>query len=301
MNLRFKKPNFFIIGAAKAGTTSLYDILHQHPQVYFSFVKEPAYFCDDAYFGHGDEWYLSTFFAEAREQPVRGEATSRYLYFAKKVAPRIAEFSRPDTPKFIAIFRDPAKLVYSFYWNSIREGHETLPLAEALQAESDRMSRLKVELESRGQILYAYSQVGRYAQQITQYLALFPREQFLFLLTEDLMDFPSLLTRLQTFLNLEDHSPEIKPVKSNHSALPKSSKLHQWLRNRSALKEIFKPFIPFSIRYRLKMSALEKNLGEFTPPALEPEVENSIRRYYSEETTRLQDLIQRDLSSWLPI
>jgi hypothetical protein len=300
MNLSDKKPNFFIIGAAKAGTTSLYDILYQHPQVYFPFVKEPAYFCDDEYFGRGNEWYLNTFFANAKEQRGRGEATSRYLYFAKKVAPRIYEFSQPNLPKFIAIFRDPAKLVYSFYWNSIREGHETLPFDEALHAEQDRMTRLKTQLEGSGQILYAYSQIGLYAQQTMQYLAMFPKERFLFLLTDDLLDFPTLVTKLQIFLNLEDHSSYIRPVKSNYSAMPRSSKLHKWLRNRSALKDIFKLFIPFPIRYRLKMSTLEKNLREFTPPELDAEIANSLREHYSEETDRLQDIIQRDLSKWLP-
>jgi hypothetical protein len=300
MNLINKDPNFFIIGAAKAGTTSLYDILYQHPQVYLSFDKEPAYFCDDDYFARGDEWYRKTFFEKAKEQPVRGEATSRYLYFANKVAPRILKFSQSGKPKFIAIFRDPAKLVYSFYWNSVREGVEPLSFKDALQAEQDRMSRQRTKLEYNGQILYAYSRIGLYAQQVAQYLALFPKEQFLFLLTDDLKDFPSLLTNLQTFLGVKDYSSSIKPIKSNNSALPKSDWLHQWLRNRSTLKDIIKPFIPFGIRHRLKMSTLEMNLKEFTPPEMDAEIANSLRKHYSEETLRLQDIIQRDLSKWLP-
>jgi len=301
MNLDKKKPNFFIIGAAKAGTTSLFDILSQHTQVYFPFVKEPAYFCDDEYFGRGDEWYLKTFFEKAREQPVRGEATSRYLFFGKKVAPRISIYSQPGQPRFIAIFRDPARLVYSYYWNSVLEGHETLSFKDALDAEQDRMINQQTQLERRGQILYAYSRIGSYAQQVMQYLAIFPKECFFFLLTDDLMDFATLVARLQVFLELEDHSSSINPVKSNVSVLPKSSKLHQWLRKRSVLRELFKPFIPYPIRHKIRMSALEMNLMEFTPPELDAEIANSIRAHYSEETKRLQDIIQRDLSSWLPV
>ena len=300
MNPSNKKPDFFIIGAAKAGTTSLYDILSQHTQVYFPFDKEPAYFCDDEYFSRGDEWYLKTFFEKAREQQICGEATSRYLYFAEKVAPRINYYSQPELPKFIAIFRDPAKLVYSFYWNSVREGHETLSFTEALVAERDRMVKLQAQLERRGQILYAYSRVGLYAQQVLRYLAMFPKDRFLFLLTDDLMDFPTLVSRLQIFLGLEDLSTFIKPVKSNVSALPESSKLQKWLRNRSLLKEFLKPFIPLSIRYKFKMATLEMNLREFTPPEIDEEIANSIREHYREETKQLQDIIQRDLSSWLP-
>jgi hypothetical protein len=301
MKLNIKKPDFFIIGAAKAGTTSLYDILNQHTQVYFPFDKEPAYFCDDEYFDRGDEWYLKTFFSKARVQQLRGEATSRYLYFAEKTAPRIHNFSQPEQPKFIAIFRDPAKLVYSLYWNSVREGHETLSFKEALVAEKDRMVKFQSQMERRGQILYAYSRVGSYAQQVLRYLATFPRERFLFLLTDDLVDFPALISKLQIFLGLDDLSTLIKPVKSNVSALPESSKLHQWLRNRSLLKEFLKPFIPFSIRHKLKMSTLEMNLREFMPPEMDEETANSIREHYREETRLLQNIIQRDLSGWFPI
>jgi hypothetical protein len=301
MTLGNKKPDFFIIGAAKAGTTSLYDILCQHVQVYFPFEKEPAYFCDDEYFGRGDEWYLKTFFRKAREDQVRGEATSRYLYFADKTAQRIHDFSHPGLPKLIAIFRDPAKLVYSFYWNSVREGHENFTFEEALHAEEKRMVKLQTQLERRGQILYAYSRIGNYAQQIQRYLALFPSERFLFLLTDDLMDFPSLVGKLQIFLGLEDQSNFIKPVKSNVSALPKSSKLHHWLRNRSLVKEFLKPFLPGSIRYKIKIFTLEKNLRKFTPPEMDQETANCIRKHYCVETKQLQDIIQRDLSTWLPI
>jgi hypothetical protein len=300
MNLRIKKPNFFIIGAAKAGTTSLFDILGQHPHVYFPFDKEPAYFNDDDYYSRGDEWYLRTFFKQAKTQPLRGEATPHYLFYGTKVAPRIYNFSQPDTPKFIAIFRDPAKLVNSFYWNSVREGKEVLPLKDALHNEQDRMNELRGELERRGRMLYAYSQIGAYAQQVLRYLAVFPRERFMYLLTDDLADFPALVTRLQMFLELEDHSANMKPAKSNVSALPKSRKLHQWLRNRSLMKELFKPFFPISIRYKLKMSTLEKNLRNFTPPEMDAETANSIREHYKEDTKQLQDIIQRDLSKWLP-
>jgi geranylgeranyl pyrophosphate synthase len=200
----------------------------------------------------------------------------------------------------IVLFRDPAKLVYSFYWNSVREGHEPLPFKEALLAEEERMARLQHQLERNGQILYAYSRVAAYAQQLKPYLTYFPKENFLFFLTDDLINYPSVVSKLQTFLEVEDYSTKIKPSNNNVSAMPKSRKLHQWLRNRSLLKEIFKPLIPMRVRYKLKMSTLEMNLKEFTPPEMDEEIANSIRQHFSQETKQLQDLIQRDLSRWLP-
>ena len=64
-----KLPNFFLIGAAKAGTTSLYDILKQHPQVYLPFQKEPMFFSNDNNFNRGMEWYSHTFFQQAAVLP----------------------------------------------------------------------------------------------------------------------------------------------------------------------------------------------------------------------------------------
>jgi hypothetical protein len=295
-----KKPNFFIIGAAKAGTTSLYEILLRHPNIYLPFNKEPAFFCDDTYYAHGDAWYLKTYFNKVKSQPLRGEATSRYLFFAEKVAPRILKFSAPQNPKFIAIFRDPAKLVYSFYWNSVREGFETLSFQDALAAEEHKMIEFKTKLEQTGQILYAYSRVACYAQQVQQYLELFHKNQFLFLLTDDLQNYQMTIQRLQAFLELTDFPNDLPPGKLNAAALPKSWKLHQWLRNPSTMKEIVKFFLPPSIRHRLKTALIDMNLREFHPPEMDKEIANSIRRHYGEETKKLQELIQRDLSSWLP-
>ena len=109
-------PNFLIIGAAKSGTTALYDLLKQHPQVYLPFDKEPLFFSRDDYFAQGAEWYAERYFKEGESFRARGEATPHYLYWAEKVAPRIARTFGGRPPKFIAIFRDPVQRAYSWYW-----------------------------------------------------------------------------------------------------------------------------------------------------------------------------------------
>jgi hypothetical protein len=175
-----------------------------------------------------------------------------------------------------------------------------LSFSEALQAESNRMLSLQTQLEKQGQILFAYSRLAQYARQISYFLQIFPSENFLYLLTEDLSDSPALIARLQSFLELDDYSTDIHPIKSNPASLPKNRNLHSWLRNRSWLKEVLKPFIPFSVRYKIKMAAIDNNLENITPPEMDPEIANALRKHYSEETRRLQDIIQRDLSKWLP-
>ena len=300
MTLQEKAPNFFIIGAAKAGTTTLYDLLRQHPEIFLPVEKEPAFFCDEEYFKRGSDWYLRTFFRAASGEPSRGEATSRYLYFGQKVAPRIRAFSGMSAPKFIVIFRDPVGLVHSFYWNSVREGAEVEPLPEALRLEPERLLQQGHQLERRGQILYAYSGIAQYARQIRPYLEQFPAPDFMFLLTEDLADFPSLSKRLEQFLGVAHGGAGTQPIRSNDSALPRSMGLHRWLRGRSRMKELIKPFLPRRLRYRMKMAAIGSNLRPFTPPKLDPDLENALRRQFRGEVEQLQDMIGRDLSSWLP-
>ena len=293
------RPNLFILGAAKAGTTTLYHILNQHPQVYMSFDKEPAFFCDDEYYARGEGWYLRTFFQKAGDFPVRGEATSRYLYFGQKVAPRIHKFAQSSSPKFIAIFRDPAQLVHSFYWNSVREGHESLPIEEALNMEQSRMAEQRQDLEARGQILFAYSQIACYARQLQEFLNYFEKKDILCFITEDLANSAHITQQLQTFLEI-DAFPTVLDTAKNTAALPKNKRLHHWLRKSSTVKDLLKPLIPYTVRYNIKNRVLEKNLKPFQPPTLDRALANAIRSQYFASTQKLEELIDRDLSEWYP-
>jgi len=290
-------PTFLIIGAAKAGTTTLYDLLRQHPQVYLPDVKEPAFFCDDEYYARGMAWYREAFFRDAATASVRGEATSTYLYWGDKVVPRLDHAYGRDLPKVIAIFRDPVSLAHSFYWHSVREGRETLDFSSALAAEPARLAANRTYLRRRGRIVFGYSEVGRYATHLAPYLARFPPDRCLFLLTDDLGDFSSLVARLESFLEL-DHAPGLTPTRSNAAALPRSPTLHRWLRKRSPLKEILKPVLPAPFRHRLKMRAIEANLKPFRVPPLDAQLASRLRRHYAGETRRLEEIIGRDLSSW---
>jgi Sulfotransferase domain len=297
MIARMRLPDFFIIGAAKAGTTTLYEILRQHRQVFLPVAKEPAFFCDDEYYDRGVDWYVDTHFRGARGAAVAGEATSTYLYWGSKVAPRIADAYGSKRPRIIAIFRDPVSLVHSFYWHSVREARESLGFREALAAESERLGVHGAFLRRRGRIVYSYSRIAQYATQLEPYLELFPRSRCLFLLTEDLADFPGLVGKLQAFLELDDE-PGLKPVVSNVAALPRSPALHRWLRESSGVKEIGKRILPFPVRHRLKTRAIQMNLKPLRIPSMDADLAHEIRRHYADEVKRLEGIIGRDLSRW---
>lgn len=290
-------PNFFIIGAAKAGTTTLYNTLNQHPQVYFPFQKEPSFFCDDEYYSNGVDWYINTFYATANPKIARGDATPRYLYWGEKVVPRIKSLYKDQLPRIIVIFRDPVALAYSYYWQSIRDGKETLSLREALSIEETRIAQNYSSLQHRGRITHLYSRIGKYASQLQPYIQVFPKENFLFLLTEDLKDYSRLISNLENFLEL-DHVESIKPVFSNPAQLPRNRSIHQWLVQTSRLKDFAKQFLPLSLRHRLKISAINLNLKPMNIPPLDPEIANQLRKHYADDVQKLEGIIQRDLSAW---
>jgi hypothetical protein len=291
-------PNFFILGAAKAGTTTLYEVLKQHPQVYLSYVKEPMFFSHDENYRQGLGWYSRTFFPAAHKYPLRGEATPHYLYWAEKVAPRIREAYGGTNLKFVIILRDPVQRAYSWYWNMVKEGKEDLPFAEALEKEAERLRAHWDSLYATGSMVYGYYRGGCYASQIEEYFKYFSRESFYFLLQEDLKDlkhgtFPGLLE----FLGVE-RQVEFKPVVANPAATPRSRTLHRWLHGPSALKELVKKIIPLRWRYHFKVLLTEANLQAISYPRLDEVLAAELRKRYQGEVERLEIIIGRDLSSW---
>ena len=293
-------PNLFILGAAKAGTTTLFEQLRQLPDVYFPFSKEPLFFSQDRLYEKGLSWYANTFYKEAKGYPVRGDASPHYLYWGEKAAPRLAQ-AYDEPPKMIVLLRDPVNRAYSWYWNMVREGNETLSFEEALACEAERLQTHQGMLEKQGSMKYGYVRGSRYATQLKPFLDSFPRENFQFILYDELKDDPQ--TTLQVvlqFLELENTQRRFEQVQSNPAAMPRSMNLQRWLRRQSTWREWLKPLIPIKIRYRIKEKLLQMNLRESSYPPINPKTATALREQLASEVRQLQDIIQRDLTRWLP-
>jgi hypothetical protein len=298
--LRECLPNLFILGAAKAGTTTLFEQLRQLPEVYFPFSKEPLFFSQDGLYQKGLSWYADTFYKEAKGFPVRGDASPHYLYWGEKVAPRLAQ-AYPEPPKMIVMLRDPVARAYSWYWNMVREGNETLPFEEALACEKDRLQANRTELEKQGSMKFGYVQGSRYATQLKPFLDIFPRENFHFILHEDLQEsLPNTMKQVLAFLGLDVEQRHFGSLQSNPAAMPRSMTLQRWLRKQSTWREWLKPIIPIKLRYRMKEKLLQMNLRESSYPPINPETAAELRDQLADEVIQMQDIIQRDLRGWLP-
>ncbi len=292
-----KLPNALIIGAAKSGTTSLYSLLAEHKDVFVSKKKETWFFSNDDSFKKGGDWYQETYFAEAAGQAVRMEASPPYLLFSDKVAPRIKEFYQGHPLKFIAIFRDPTERAYSNYWHHVRLGHEPLSFPDAIRAEASRLEKDWQAIQYHGKPRFGYFQGGRYASQLKPYLNLFSRDQFFFLLQEDLQkDFEKRMAELLSFLEI-DKTQTLMPALKNESTSPRNkgiANLYAWLQTVEAGNRS----LSFVTKRLRKLIRERFTWDTFRYPPMDNEIEKYLRSQYLDEVKELELLINRDLSAW---
>lgn len=293
-------PNFLIIGAAKSGTTSLFDVLSQHPSVYASPRKEIGFFTHEDRFENGVEWYQNTYFSESLGFPVRMEATPAYLTWSEKVAPRIQELYKDRPIRFAAIFRDPVKRAYSNYWHRVRMNHEdpkVVSFTDAIQTEDKRLQDNWQQLQYDGNPKYGYFRGGCYASLLKPYLELFPRERFFFLLQEDLhKNFKHVMAGLLHFLEIDDQY-DLNPMTSNKSAVPRDEGIHNLFKKlkKTKISLYIKKIIPQNLRRWITKDAL---LKEIEYPPMEDAIKKELYARYEDEIKELEMILGRDLSHW---
>jgi hypothetical protein len=194
-------PDFMVIGAQKAGTTSLYAYLSTHPDILPAAHKEIHYF--DVHYAEGERWYRAMFPTrrriDAAGQPdgrrvVTGEASPYYLFHP--LAARRAADTVPDA-RLVVLLRDPIERAWSHYRHEVRAGRERLSFVDALAAEPTRLSgaeaALRAGLANAATVAHrtsSYIARGRYAQQLRRWLEHYPRESLLVVQAEDLFDAP---------------------------------------------------------------------------------------------------------------
>ncbi len=254
-------PNFFIIGAAKAGTTSLYESLRMHPEVYAGQVKEPHFFSNDLQYEKGVEYYVNTYYKSADKYKARGDATPHYLFY-EKAARRLSHLLPESHQRFIVILRNPIDRAYSLYWNMVHEGYENLAFEQALEAEPRR--DLNDEDTRYGRVHFQYVASGMYAKQLRAYFEYFSKDKFLILFHEDLVEkHDETLLSVFRFLNIEE-SVDLGPaVRANPAGKPKSRELQAWLRHPSVVKRLLGKFLPFGAKQRLVSMLLDWNKRPF--------------------------------------
>lgn len=283
-------PNFFIVGAAKAGTTSLCEYLRQHPQIYMSPVKEPHFFSQGAPLPL-PRWakppilstddYLSLFrAADPAKHSAVGEASTSYLWDA-----RTSERLRAQLPsaKIIALLRDPVERAYSHYLNDVREGIMTMSFEEAIRHEM-RSSKKGLAWSPK------YVELGMYGKQIERYLRHFPRENMLILPFQELVNHPTkLINEVVVFLGLGEIAPNCIKISGrfNAYAAPKNKVAH-WILGRGNLRILSRYLVPTKVRGWVRHRFLFRSQDK---PRMATSTRLLLQSLYDPDVTKLESLI----------
>ncbi len=304
-------PNFLIIGAAKAGTTSLYNYLKQHPQIYMSPVKETNFFAFEGeklnFAGPRDNEYISSFsvtkfqdyqklFQDAESEIAIGEASPLYLY--SPPASRRIHNHLPKV-KLIAILRNPVQRAYSHFLMFLRDDREPFrDFALALAQEDKRILQ-------NWEWAWHYKKVGFYYAQLKPYFELFSRSQIKIYLYEDFKQHTNdIIQDIFEFIEVNNSFIPDTSIKHNESIISrnkmvsKNKKISNFLTKDNSYKNLLKLLLPKQFRRSIKERVLE---GIFHKPPLTREVRKQLIEEYREDILKLQDLIDRDLSSWLKL
>lgn len=215
-------PSVLIIGSQKAGTTSLYRYLLEHPQMLAPSRKEIGFF--DIHFARGLGWYRSRFPLRRPWHAFTLEASTGYLDHPH--APSNIRLMLPNA-KLLVLVREPVDRAYSHYLHTVRIGYEQLTFEEAIDCEEARTHALYDQMEAdpsfypREINYFSYLRRGRYAEHLEHWFSLFPREQLLVLRTEDLALTPGrVLDTVWDFIGLNS----VQPVHfSRHNVAPERS------------------------------------------------------------------------------
>lgn len=291
-----RAPNLFILGAAKAGTTTLHDYLSVHPAIYMSRVKEPQFFSHDDVYARGMDSYVDGYFAEAGGYGVRGEATPHYLFY-EKAAQRIAKDLPADALRFIVMVRDPVARAYSLYWNMVAEGIEELTFDQALAAEDER--RGDTAVQHAGAVSVQYVQSSLYARQIKTYLQYFHRDQFHIVILEEFKQAPEQgLREICRFLQVPPFAVLPQIGSSNAAGMPRSLGLQRFLRGSSFVKKMLGSMVPQRYKYSIVELGLNLNRRRTAYPTLSADVARQLRTRFAEDVVELEKITGKALGPW---
>ncbi|MCB2428446.1 sulfotransferase family protein [Methylophaga pinxianii] len=217
------KPNFFIVGAPKCGTTFLYYYLKQHPQIFFPRIKEPNFFAKDLDIQtHPSIRSLNSYhglFEDGVEYLRKGDASQFHLY-SREAAQKIFDFN--SDAKIIISLRPPLELMWSLYQQYRKTNDEDIiSFAEALELSALREKGISIPRSSLFPKCMSYVSLAMYYEQVKRYTDVFPLKNIHFLLLEDLAAKPELvLENIDAFLNINVLiPPKLIPQNSSKSSL----------------------------------------------------------------------------------
>jgi hypothetical protein len=302
------KPNFFILGAAKSGTTTLHQYLESMPDIVMSNPKEPFFF--EAEYEKGLEYYRKTYFKHWQAENIIGESRHRNLYL-----PYIPERIYKVNPqaKLLVIVRNPIKRAYS-HWNHFHSRNaDPLNFHEAIIADIKRIDEgkklntpdeikkyqqmvLNKDAKVKGTGIYrTYVDSGFYSDQIKRYCNLFSKSNLKVILFEELISSPDFTIKsIIEFLSLNTDRNRVNQKLTSNTGYNKTQ-----LQTLNWVNKVFpvhmKKIVPQKLIAQAKKALLYNSFRDSQIPPMTGEL---LANLYKEYNLELGAMIEKDLSSW---
>ncbi len=291
-----KKPNFFIVGAKKSGTTAMFEYLGQHPDVWMCDPKEPAYFGKDL--GIPDvvatEADYLKLFEEAGDEKIIGEGSTWYIN-SSDAAREIHDFN--TQAKILIMLRNPVDMIHSLHSYLIWMGWETIEdFEEALDAETDRKQGKRIPYSMYPVRPLLYREMVTYSQQVQNYLDVFGQAQTKIIIFDDFKtDARRAFRETCQFLEIDSaFEPVIERVNENRSV--KNAKLHSLLtRPNPKLKQMVRGLMPQSVRARMGEKLITMNSQTASRQTMPDNLRRCLEAEFTPDVERLGHILGRDL------
>lgn len=289
MSIKVVKLDFVGVGAAKSGTSWLATCLGEHPEVCMSEPKELNFFCERKIWpafrtSHqlGPEW-LAERFSHCKPGNRLGEFSPSYLCDAH-CANLI--FQHNPECRLIFSFRHPVEALFSFYHQIAKEA----PVADTFAGFLRELPEIR--------------RIGLYHRYVQEFLRVFPREQCLFLLFDDIASDPlTVLRQCFSFIEVDaDFVPPSLTNQVNERKGPRSKllmKVMYWTKCRvEASGEGIRRLIWKLQLYRLHQFVMRRSLKPLSPTPMQPDIRQQLLNFYRDDTRALAAFLGRDLSRW---
>ena len=294
-----KRPDFFIVGAFKAGTTALYEYLRAHPQIFMSVPKEPMYFGHDLtprYRRMTQDEYLALF-RDAHDNQHAGEASPWYLY-SKTAAQEIRDFD--GAAKAIVMLRNPVDVMYSQHSQLVFNQREDLTdFAQALAAEDDRMAGHRLPADAiRPEALY-YRRSVDFTEQVARYFDVFGRSGVHIVVFDDLVADPRAVYRSTLEFLGVDPTFEVDLSVYNPNKKPRSGAVQKMIfAPKGPMKRVVGRRRSVPVMHRVRDALVTANSTTAQRKEMDPELRAQLTAEFEPRVAELGALIGRDLSAW---
>lgn len=300
-----KKPNLFVVGGLRSGTTLLYQILKKHPDIYFPEEKDPSFFCKDFYedsialYGKNIYFHITSLedylslFKNVKDEKVVGEATAVYLY--SKAAPCEIHRFNPNA-KIIILLREPVEFMYSLHsWLLNYFMEDERDFNKALDLEESRKQGLHIPKKARYPAYLFYREKTKYIDCIKNYLKYFPKEQLRIIIFEQLIgkSGQAILKDTFEFLGISSNTEIEIPVINQNKAT--RSKLLSSIIQSQKLKSFVRRKIPTSEKYYKLKKFFENMLFRKTiRPPLDDSFKAQLKSEYQPQILQLNHFLQEN-------